>query len=755
LLPKAVNFLSLNDLDIKKRISLFFIFILLQKPIQIGYDQIEPYEIVYTRDMKKNQSNLPINNELRGTSLSDIHRNIRSILTKTSLNPLHEIINYYTSIILCMPGNVYWLDRNCLTIGCNQNVLDMFGLKSLDEFLGLSFEDMAAIGKWDKNQAESFKQDTIEVLTTGRPKVNVEEPPIPGIDGNMIYFLTTRVPLLNTVGETIGVVGISTNITERKQAEIELSISKQKAEAANRAKTEFLANMSHDVKTPLTGVVTVADGIRHDPTSTDKDRQKADMIFECGQQIGDFFNSCLELSKMEMQEWSSKKQVFRVDKLLKDIQALFKPTAESKGLTLSVEQDDALPAVLEGHYDSLYRIVLNLVGNALKFTERGGISLRAFLIDKIDDDKIHLGIEVNDTGMGIPIDKHQVIFEKMHRLTPSYEGKVEGSGMGLYIVDQYVKRMGGAIQVTSQVGQGSTFTLSLPIAMAPDTMTSEHPTAPAVKEPLASPSISIQQVPVAELSNENPRVLLVEDMPIIQFATQTMLNDAGFQVDIASSGQEAIDKFKSGKYGLIYMDIGLPDMSGYEVAKFIRQQEKVSDLKPTPIFALTGHGAVDVKTFCGESGMQGVLSKPLTREQAERLWQRYEKGERIDVPGLMVLEESFENKLTMDLSATATLLESEERMHQMLVVFIKELTQQHLPVLQDLVKKLDRKALRYQLHMVVGALCYLKLPRLHHAITELQKAALDPNQSMDDAYQHVVQETHQFIQEYQRMTSKD
>ena len=720
----------------------------------------------YTCHMKKNQ--LSTDKTQNEPLLFGTHHGIGELLKQE--NEIGDIIrvvaNYYNDIIRCMPGNVYWLDKNCLTVGCNQNVLDMFGLKSVDDFIGLSFEEMAKIGHWNQNQAISFEKDTREVINSGKPKMNIEEPPISDPNGNFTYFLTSRVPLFNNLGEVTGVVGISTDITQRKVMEKELLKAKNIAESANRTKTEFLANMSHDVKTPMTGVVTVADLMMHTPGWCTPD--KAETIYSCGLQVLNFFNSCLELSKLEMAEWSSAEEAFSLKTLLEEIYALFLPRAQSKNLKFNIEYDAALTQTLFGHRGSVYRVVLNLVGNALKFTETGEVQLRAFLEESLNEKNIRVGIEIKDTGVGIPEDQQEIIFEKLRRLTPSYEGKIEGSGIGLYIVDQYVKRMDGRITVDSAIGKGSTFTVLLPMTIASNLFFSENKkdkvltseanifsqVTPTIIAPADFGGSSTDEKTLAE---DAPRLLLVEDSPIIQMAACALLNDAGFQVDIASSGEEAVEIFEPSKYRLIFMDIGLPVMNGYETTQAIRAKEKTENANiPTPIFALTGHGAVDVQTFCGQAGMQGVLSKPLTREQAKMVWRRYGKGESIHVTGLTLIASSSQsmNIQIIDLTDTITLLGTEKQARDMFTLFAKELTEQFLPNVEKLIRQHNYEALRKQLHTMMGTLCYVKVPLLHQAIVDLQLAAHSSFHTIENSYKQLQREAKHFNDLYQSMKNK-
>ncbi|MBP9727051.1 MAG: response regulator [Gammaproteobacteria bacterium] len=543
---------------------------------------------------------------------------------------LEEIISY-------MPGNVYWTDANGLYQGCNANVVKVLKLGAVSNIVGKKIHELLE----DQKIADEVSKVDAEVILNDR-EVVVEQEAFDE-DGKWAVYFTKKQPLHDADGRVVGLLGMSLDITERKLAEQAAIKAKEEAEAASRAKTEFLANMSHDVKTPMSGVISVADLMR---TRSDwRTPEKAEMIYSCGMQVLNFFNSCLELSKLEMAEWSSEAEEFSLWALFEEIHTLFLPRAQSKNLKFTINYDPHLPQSLIGHRGSIYRVVLNLIGNALKFTEHGEVTLRAFLVATNQNNSIEVGITVQDTGPGIPEDKQEIIFEKLRRLTPSYEGKIEGSGIGLYIVDQYVKRMGGYIKVESQLGCGSTFTIFLPMTAHKNvalnlTSKIKTPVPPpmAASQNLDMPLVATTQEAMV-LSHDAPHILLVEDSPIVQVVTKTLLNEAGFQVDIAGTGAEAIAMFSSGKYGLIYMDIGLPDMDGYAVTQAIREKEKLAETPiRAPIIALTGHGAIDVQTFCGKAGMQGVLSKPIKRAQIEGVWKCYGQGESINVEGLTIIE---------------------------------------------------------------------------------------------------------------------
>lgn len=649
------------------------------------------------------------------------------INTKTFIS-LEEVIWY-------MPGSVYWKNSDGVYQGCNENQVKALGLQTPSDIVGKKTADLLQ----DASLARTIEKIDSEVIRSGK-ELAIEEGPL-DLNGKTTYYFTRKIPLHDSEGKVTGLLGISLDITQRKILEQQLLQAKDSAESANRAKTEFLANMSHDVKSPMTGIVTFTRLMTTDPAW--RTPEKAEQVRASAEQVLSFFNSCLELSKLETSEFQSQEAPFSLLVLLEEIRALFVPRAQSKGLRFIVNYPSNLPKLFIGHRGSLYRVLLNLVGNALKFTDSGEVSVRVFIAENLGDCQIKIGIEVKDTGPGISEDKHEVIFEKLHRLTPSYEGKIEGSGIGLYIVDQYIKHMGGEIQVTSKLGQGSAFTVLLPI-----TITSEGDTS---KELSLKKNIPLPQ---KILSKSSALVLLVEDNPMIQIATKSFLEKAGFQVDVAGTGGAALELFLPEKYAFIFMDIGLPDLQGYEVASNIRRKE-LSNCKNVPIIALTAHGAIDVETFCSNAGMQGVLSKPITPEKIEGIWRRYGQREDINVPGLKLLDGSLssvqdtirqteENLPIIDFSGTVELVGSKEQADQLFKLLEKELSPKYLDRLAEMIDKKNYAELRKDIHSLLGALCYAKAPRLNAALLELQDATRSMSATIYRNYENLKNEALQY-----------
>lgn len=532
---------------------------------------------------------------------------------------VERIISYYESIISCMPGNVYWLETTGHGIGCNKNVLDMFGFSSMSQFTGMSFEEMGQTGHWDPRTTQSFKNDTLEVVTTKKPKLHVQEPPIPHVDGGQIFFLTNRVPLFDDKNNVIGVVGISTDVTELKNTQNELKEAKEQAEAASQAKSEFLENMSHDVKTPLAGIIGTSELLSY--RLEGDNRELAETLLLSGRQLFTFIENCLEVAKLENRNIPLPPEHFQFRAVLEEIAQLFLPAVKTKGLSFTVDYDDNIPDYLLGSRAGTYRVLLNLVGNAVKFTSSGHISIRAKLNKRPNDREAIVTLTVEDTGIGIPKDKQKKIFERFSRLTPSYKGTFEGSGIGLYIVQKFVNSMHGEIYIESEEGKGSQFKVVIPY-MIP--LLNNEENIDTTHSTIFRYESNKRDIPANDmLNNESAKlVLLVEDNLIAQRMESTLLESINCQVDIVDSGENAIKSCETNHYDIIFLDIGLPGMQGDEVAKALRKLEGDSH-QHTPIIALTAHVSDDAREKYLESGMNDVYSKPLSREQAIHILNKY------------------------------------------------------------------------------------------------------------------------------------
>ncbi len=364
---------------------------------------------------------------------------------------------YLKQLVDGLPEFLFWKDKNSVFLGCNKNFAQLAGLSCPADIIGKTDYDLP----WSKDESDMYRADDLEIIQSGKGKCNIEETQTIE-NGIKKTLLTNKVPLYDQHGNIAGVVGIYSNITELKNTQIKLKEEKIKAESSSRAKTEFLANMSHDVKSPLLSINILANTLLD---SVDEDNKKnVELILFCQKQLSTFFKNCLDNSSYELESPASSEEAFSTEALMIEIYNLFITTATEKKLSFVLDIDDDAKTIVIGHRFVLLRIIMNLVSNALKFTETGGIMIKATKT-VVDDNHIIFSIAVQDSGLGIPEDKQHIIFERLSRLASAFSKRIEGSGIGLYIVDQYVKRLNGAIDVKSRVGEGSTFTVSVPLKL--------------------------------------------------------------------------------------------------------------------------------------------------------------------------------------------------------------------------------------------------------------------------------------------------
>jgi len=520
-----------------------------------------------------------------------------------------EICTFYQSILASMPNHVYWLDRNCVLRGGNDKLAHFFGLKSASELAGLPYEEMSKLANWTEGQGESFKKAELEVMSTGSPRLNVEEPAV-FVNNLPRYYISNKVPLYNKKGEVIGILGITTDITDLKEA-------KEKAESANQAKTEFIANMRHDIRTSLSGIVGFSEILREQLIEP-RFKEYADNLVASGHALHELMDEILESIIVSTGNIPLLKKKFSLADTLTSITELYASKAAEKQLDLTLSIDEALPKYIIGDKIRFHRIVLELVGNALNFTATGHVAVRVELA-KQEQQSLVLRLTVSDTGMGIAKDKQQDIYVQFKRLTPSYQGIYKGAGLGLSIVKQFIDELGGEIYVESETGKGAVFTcvihMHLPLL---DDATGVEPIGElATIIPYLAP-VKNQVLPIelASASKATSRVLVVEDNFLAQTVVKGMLTSMACQVDVASCGNDALARCKEHDYDLIFMDIGLGEgMDGYEVTQCIRRSN-FDTIPHIPIIALTAHGGDENRQRCIEAGMDAVLTKPLTRAHA-------------------------------------------------------------------------------------------------------------------------------------------
>ena len=622
------------------------------------------------------------------------------------------------NLLTHMPGNVYWMDKSCIQLGCNNNVLSMLGI-SRENYIGKTYEELAQIASWPEGLAERLKQDDIEVMRTGLPKFNVEDPPLPHTNGTFLHLLTSRVPLRDAENNIIGVAGISIDITERKKSEQELLRAKEAAETANKAKTDFVQNMQHDIRTPSAGLWGVLDVLAKAEIDSDK-KEALNMAVTASKRLLDLCNDAVEFGDLEGGNTRPQlEEALDIRVLAKSVVELNLPAAFAKDLVVDFKVDSSVPSYIMTDEFRISRILINLLGNAIKFTNEGEISLD--LTAKINKEERRglLTIKIKDTGIGIAQDRIKSIYAKFTRAVASNTNKYPGTGLGLYVVKTFIDELNGDIEVESHENQGSSFILSIPFKIRwadldnPGEQIDERFTSSlSGKEEEKSPVLKSKSEPTKEKTPFTHELLIIEDDKICLFAEKQLLTAFTNKIDSAENVAEALKQLASKRYDLVISDLGLPDGSGNEIVAKIKAMPESPNYK-TPFVAMTAHKDALKHQQAMDAGFAATNTKPLGTDKAVELLKTYPAqgaGTSPKEEGLAVID------LALGMQRIAAKSEG-DAIEALGILF--ETLQEDIPVLQEAEKNNDIGGAREVLHKIRGGLCYSGTPRLEKAFAVL------------------------------------
>jgi PAS domain S-box-containing protein len=379
----------------------------------------------------------------------------------------------------------------------------------------------------------------------------------------------------------------------------ELQQAIENAEAASRAKSEFLANMSHEIRTPMNAVIGITSLLQGHRLTPEKHEELVHTLHVSAQSLMDLINDLLDISKIENDHMEFENIPFNLAELIEEIISIMSVRAKEKLIDLTISYDPKLNTDFIGDPLRLRQVVMNIVSNAVKFTERGTVNVQIDSTDNNENSMMDIGIDVVDTGIGISPEKMELIFGKFSQADSSMTRKYGGTGLGLSISKSLIELMGGSISVISTLGLGSRFTIHIPLKPALPGMYKHKKT--------------LYEAP-KNIDGKHPKILLVEDYKGNVVVATAMLESYGYDWELADNGREAVELVKRNEYDLILMDVQMPQMDGLQATRLIRLIEQEKGRHPVPILAMTAYSMTGDRERCLEAGMNDYISKPFKPE---------------------------------------------------------------------------------------------------------------------------------------------
>ncbi|MHC4432693.1 MAG: PAS domain-containing protein, partial [Planctomycetota bacterium] len=486
------------------------------------------------------------------------------------------------------PDYIYFKDTESRFVRISKALANYFKLEQPSDAIGKTDLDI-----FDSERAAQYLRDEQKIMKTGKAVVNKEEEQS-WSNGRTKWVSTSKVPLRSPEGKIIGTFGISRDITARKRAEVQLQAAKEAAEVASRAKSEFLATMSHEIRTPMNGIIGMID-LLLSTNPTDQQRTYLDLASQSAETLLRLINDILDFSKIEAGKFELESVGFKLRDTLGDTLQTLAGRASKKNLELTYHIPPEIPDELVGDPGRLCQIIVNLAGNAIKFTEQGEIAVGVRLESLVDDD-LRLHFSVSDTGPGIPEEKQRLIFEAFRQADSSMSRRYGGTGLGLAISSRLVEMMEGRMWLESNVGAGSTFHFVASFSIQKD----------APIKPAPGP-----------VTLHGLRVLVVDDNSTNRLILEEMLNNWRMNPTAVESGQSGLEEMlravRAGEpFHLALLDGMMPQMDGLELAEKIRQTPGLGE---TTLIMLSSAQNLATSSRCRQLGIDCCLMKPVKQSE--------------------------------------------------------------------------------------------------------------------------------------------
>jgi signal transduction histidine kinase/DNA-binding response OmpR family regulator len=591
----------------------------------------------------------------------------------------------------CLPIGVYVMTADGKPYYANSKSVEILG-KGISAELRIG-ELSKVYNLYKAGTDTMYPPDELPIVKAlrGEESANVEDIEV-NREGRRVPIRVNTSVIRDSSGKIEYAIAVFEDITDKKETEQRLVEARSMAEASGQLKEKFLANMSHEIRTPMNAIIGFTDLLLRKNLS----EQEADYvrtIKTAGENLLRIINDVLDVSKMESGMMGFESNPISLKAIFSSLEAMVSQRARQKNLRLTFAWDSRLPDTLLGDPTRLTQIILNLVGNAIKFTDKGSIEVFA-KVEEETEDQYRIAFTVKDSGIGIHANKLPHIFERFTQAESHTARHYGGTGLGLSIAKQLVELQGGTITVTSEPGTGSVFTFVLPFKKTTETISGKRKT-------LALPDID---------QLRNKRILVVEDNPINIKLIQYLFGIYSIDYNLALNGAEAVKKVRETAYDIILMDIEMPEMNGYQATAAIRQDLK-SDV---PIIAMTAHAMAGEKEKCLEAGMNGYISKPIRENLLFETMVRLTSGDAA------ATEETPDQKLINLGYLFRTMHNDRQAIRETLDIFLEQLPAD-LAALNDAVHHADTEAIRRFAHRMKPTVATLGAVTMEKLLNRFEK----------------------------------
>jgi PAS domain S-box-containing protein len=521
---------------------------------------------------------------------------------------------------------------------------------------------------------------------------------------NNHFFDVNYIPVKNELKKLTGIMGVAIDITSFKKNEAELKSAIVESEASRKIKEQFLANMSHEIRTPIHGIISLTQFIMNTSLTTDQINY-LELIKKSADTLLVIVNDILDFSKIDSGKMTFEEVPFNLKDTIHTSVAAFIPKTIEKNIQIQTQLSNELPDYVSGDPVRLTQIINNLLGNAVKFTEKGYVSIGA----SIKEDKgefIIIEMKVMDSGIGIPPHKIVSIFESFTQAESDTTRKYGGTGLGLNITKQLVEKQNGTIQVESLLDAGTTFIINIPYKIVNETQATSNSITTETEQSI----------------NTDLNILVAEDHDINRFIIAKMLNEWGFKHEFATTGTEAVNLASKNNYDLILMDVEMPDMNGYKATEIIRS-ELNEPIKNVPIVAMTGNAMNGERERCLNCGMNEYISKPFKPEELKNMIVLLTNVENKKIEtSKLITNANMENATkTIDLTFLREISDNNEVFFKEFITMFLENTPVSILEMKEAVESQDWEKLRQASHKVKPSFNYVGLKELNAKAARIEE----------------------------------